>query len=203
MSAANAIRAARTAGVSLGIDGDDLVLEAPAVPPPALLDLLSRHKAGVMALLRRRNDDGWSAEDWNVFFDERAGMAEFDGGLPREEAEARAFACCVVEWLNRNPARSTPGRCLGCGGGNHAHDPLLPFGIETTGHAWLHSRCWPAWYAGRRAEAVAKLAAMGIGASVGRPKEQERRYERPRSDATIDPCPTEQQFAFKRQMNGG
>jgi hypothetical protein len=28
---------------------------------------------------------------------------EFDGGLPRAEAEGQAFACCVVEWLNRNP----------------------------------------------------------------------------------------------------
>ena len=45
---------------------------------------------------------------------------------------------------------------------DHAHDPLLPFGIEPTGHAWLHSRCWPAWHAGRKAEAVAALAAMGI-----------------------------------------
>ena len=43
-----------------------------------------------------------SAEDWQVYFDERAGIAEFDGGLPRAEAEARAFECCVVERLNRN-----------------------------------------------------------------------------------------------------
>ena len=33
MSAAEAIMAARAAGVRLGIDGDDLVLEAPAPPP--------------------------------------------------------------------------------------------------------------------------------------------------------------------------
>ena len=26
----------------------------------------------------------------------------FDGGLPRDQAEAPAFACCVAEWLNRN-----------------------------------------------------------------------------------------------------
>ncbi|MFZ1885531.1 MAG: hypothetical protein WAU53_18520 [Rhodoplanes sp.] len=57
-------------------------------------------------------------------------MAEFDGGLPREEAEARAFACCVVEWLNRIPMRSRPWHCLGCGGREHAHDPLLPYGVE-------------------------------------------------------------------------
>ena len=161
MSAAEALKAARAAGVELRLDGDDLVLEASAPPPAAVLDLLSRHKPGIVALLRPGRD-GWSAEDWQVFFDERAGIAEFDGGLPRPEAEARAFACCVVEWLNRNPVRSPPGRCLACGGGDHAHDPLLPFGVEPTGHAWLHSRCWPAWRAAGKAEAVAALAAMGI-----------------------------------------
>jgi len=126
-----------------------------------VLDLLSRHKAGIVALLRPA-DDGWSAEDWQVYLDERAGIAEFDGGLPHSQAEARAFACCIGEWLNRNPVRSPPGRCLGCGGGGHGHDPLLPYGVEDTGHAWLHSRCWPAWYAGRKADAAAALAAMGI-----------------------------------------
>ena len=161
MSAAEALKAARAAGIELGIDGDDLVLQASAPPPPAVLDLLSRHKAGIVALLRPV-DGGWSAEDWRVFFDERAAIAEFDGGLLRTEAEAHAFACCVVEWLNRNFVRSPPGRCPGCGGGEQAHDPLLPFGTEPAGHAWLHSRCWPAWHDGRKAEAVAALAAMGI-----------------------------------------
>ena len=70
-----------------------------------MLRALSRHKAGVVALLRPAND-GWSAEDWRALFDERAGIAEFDGGLPRADAEARAFACCVAEWLDRNFVRS-------------------------------------------------------------------------------------------------
>jgi hypothetical protein len=158
MSAAQALKAARDAGVQLRLDGDDLLLEASAQPPDDVLNLLSCHKAGVVELLRT-DPDGWTPEDWQVFFDERAGIAEFHGGLLREEAEARAFACCLVEWLNRNPVCSPPGRCLGCGGGDHAHDPLLPHGIEPTGHAWLHARCWPAWHAGRKADA---LAAMGI-----------------------------------------
>ena len=105
--------------------------------------------------------DGWSAEDWQVFFDERAGIVEFDGGLPRPEAEAQAFACCVVEWLNRNPERSPAGRCLGCGDREHAHDPLLPYGVEPTGHVWLHSRCWPAWYEARKAKAVPRWRQWG------------------------------------------
>ena len=115
MSAVQALKAARGAGVRVRIDGDALTLGADAAPPSAVLDLLSRHKAGVVALLRK-GSDGWSGEDWRTFFDERAGIAEFDGGLPRHKAEARAFACCVAEWLNRNPMRSPPGRCVGCGG---------------------------------------------------------------------------------------
>ena len=161
MSAADALKAARAAGMKLGIEGEALMLEAATAPSPAVLDLLARHKAGIIALLRPAND-GWAGEDWRAFFDERAGIAEFDGGLPRDQAEARAFACCVAEWLNRNPARSPSGRCLGCGGSEHSHDKLLPFGTEPTGHAWLHSRCWPAWHAARKAEAIAALAAMGI-----------------------------------------
>ena len=157
MSAAEAIKAAHAAGIELALDGDDLVLEAASAPPAAVLDALSLHKAEIVAMLRP-GPDGWSAEDWQVYFDERAGTIEFDGGLPRAEAEAQAFACCVVEWLNRNPACSPPGRCLGCGGREDTYDKLLPYGTEQTGHAWLHSRCWEAWHANRKAEAVAVLS---------------------------------------------
>jgi len=161
MSAVQALKAARNAGVRIGIDGDALTLEADTAPHPAVLELLARHKADVLALLRR-DDDGWSGEDWRAFFDERAGIAEFDDGLPRDEAEGRAFVCCVAEWLNRNPVRSPPGRCLGCGEVETDHDPLLPFGTAPTGHAWLHSRCWSVWHASRKAEAVVALSTFGI-----------------------------------------
>jgi hypothetical protein len=124
------------------------------------LPALRQSKAEIVLLLRP-GGDGWSVEDWQVFLDERAGIAEFDGSLPRLEAEARAFACCVVEWLKRNFVRSPPGRCLACRGGDQARDPLLPHGIEPTRRAGLHSRCWPAWHAGRKSEAVAALAAIG------------------------------------------
>jgi len=162
MSAARALQVARSAGIKVRIEGDDLLLEAAGPPPASLLDLLSHNKKGILAILRPGRD-GWSSEDWHVFFDERASIAEFDGGCPRSDAEARAFACCIVEWLNRNPARSPPGRCLGCGDHEHGHDPLLPYGVEPTGYAWLHSRCWEAWHAARKREAVAALKAIGVG----------------------------------------
>ena len=184
------------------IDGDDLVLEASAPPPAAVIALLSRHKAEIVVLLRPA-EDGWSAEDWQVFFEERAGIVEFDGGLPRAEAEAQAFACCVVEWLNRNPERSPAGRCLGCGDREHAHDPLLPYGVEPAGHVWLHSRCWPTWYAARQAKAVSTLTAMGISAPVIRPMKREERSKHLPSDATRESRTAKNQTAFQRQMNGG
>ena len=163
MSAAHALREARAVGVRVRIDGEDLDLEAAAPPPPAVLDLLSRYKVDILKLLRP-SLDGWSAEDWQVFFDEKAGIAEFDGGLSRSEVETRAFACCVVEWLNRNPTPSLPGRCLACGGGECPCDALLPFGTDTIGHAWVHRACWPAWHRAQEAEAIAALISMGIQA---------------------------------------
>jgi hypothetical protein len=161
MSAAETLRAARAAGIQLEIDGEDLLLEAAVEPPVTVLDALSRNKGGVIALLRASNDS-WSAEDWRAFFDERAAIAEADGGLSRAEAEAQAFACCVDEWLNHHPVPSPPGRCLGCGGGEQAHDALVPHGIEPTGHAWLHSRCATDWHAAQESEARAALAKLGI-----------------------------------------
>jgi hypothetical protein len=117
---------------------------------------------GDLIMLLQLGDDGWSDEDWRALYDERAGISEFDGGLPRSEAEPLAFECCLVEWLNRSFERSPPGSCLACGGADRAHDVLMPHGVEATGHVWLHSRCWPAWHAGQKADAVKALKAMGI-----------------------------------------
>ena len=82
MSAAEALRAAQAAGVTVMFDGEGLLLEANAEPPQAVLDLLARHKLSILALLRS-SQDGWTAEDWQARFDERAGFLEHDGGLSR------------------------------------------------------------------------------------------------------------------------
>ena len=162
MSAAEALEQARAAGIRVGIDGDQLALEASAPPPGEVLDLLARYKADILTLLRA-GSDGWSVEDWREFFEERAGKAEFDGGLSRDQAEARAFSCCVGEWLNRNPARSQSGRCDHCG---QSKGMLLPYltGYSTKdpGHTWLHQECSRAWHQARRAKAMSALVAVGI-----------------------------------------
>ena len=112
---------------------------------------------------------------WQVFFDERAGIAEFDGGLPRDEAEARAFACCVVEWLNQHPRPSAPGSCAYCGGPGSLGATVLPFGTEPGTHVWLHAECWPAWAEARQVEAIAALQALGVaGFESGKREDNER-----------------------------
>ena len=159
---ANIVMEARAAGVQFSVDGDDLLLGgAAAPPPPAVLELLARHKPAILLWLRP-GADGWSAEDWHAYFDERAGIAEFDSGLPRDQAEFSAFDCCVSEWLEHNPVRSPPGSCLGCGDGDHTNEPLVPVGTESTGHVWLHRGCWRVWCEGRKAEAMTALDEMGI-----------------------------------------
>src|SRR5262249_13780498 len=109
MSAAEALRAARMAGIDVRIEDGGLALEAQAPPSAEILELLAHHKPGIVALLRP-GQDGWSAKDWKAYFDGRAGIAEFDGGLLCPEAKAHAFECCVVEWLNRNFGYSPAGR---------------------------------------------------------------------------------------------
>ncbi len=106
----------------------------------------------------------WNADDWQAHFDERAGIAEHDGGLSRADAEQRAFECCVVEWLWRKPPlASGPERCAHCGQplGELGRDGL-PFLTGDRGHVWLHDGCHGDWTAQRRAEAVAALAILGL-----------------------------------------
>ena len=168
MSATEALRAALALGVELAIDGNDLLLEATSEPAAVVLDGLSQHKAEIVAMLRRGRD-GWSAEDWRLFFEERAAIAEFDAGLSRTEAEAHALSCCIVEWLNRNPTPSAPGRCAWCGQAESHDAVVLPYGTEPGTHIWLHAECWPAWQEARRSQAAGAMTRMGIGnLSMGR-----------------------------------
>ncbi len=85
-------------GVVLSRDGDKLVLDGPeARLTDALVEKLRAVKLDILRAL-----GNWDSADWQTFFEERAGIAEFDNGLPRGEAEDCAFACCIVEWVKRN-----------------------------------------------------------------------------------------------------
>jgi hypothetical protein len=162
MNASMALNAARAAGVRISIDAGDLVLEATAPPPQDVLDLLRRHKTSIVTLLGVGHD-GWTAEDWQVLQAERAAHFEFDCGLPRASAEARAFEGCLIEWLNRHPAPSREGRCAWCGRSETQQAVVLPYGTEPGTHTWLHSECWSSWHEARRVQAREALNQLGVG----------------------------------------
>lgn len=163
MSAVDALRLAQENGIHLEVEGGDLILVADQEPAPRVLEDIRHHKADIVALLTASEDD-WTAEDWRVFFEERAGIAQFDGGVPRPEAEARAFECCLVEWLNRYPQHSDPDRCAWCEKSDRDGHAVVPFGTVSHGHTWLHPECWELWQRERRIRAETALEAMGLEA---------------------------------------
>ena len=78
------------------------------------------------------------------------------------EAEKLAYADCLAEWLYRHPVRSdADDGCPVCGATDQPNDPLLAVELGG-GLVWAHRECAPAWRAGRLAEAVTALAAVGI-----------------------------------------
>ena len=56
MNAADVIKEANTAGVRIAIKGTGLSLEASAPPPKAIIDLITEHKAEIVALLSSAPD---------------------------------------------------------------------------------------------------------------------------------------------------
>jgi hypothetical protein len=98
-----------------------------------------------------RDADGSDNGDAPTF---RANPLKNNAGTAADDADANPPPQSAPE--ERSPA----GHCLGCGDREHAHDPLLPYGVEPTGHVWLHSRCWAAWYEARQAKAVSALTVI-------------------------------------------
>jgi len=241
MSPLEALEAARAAGLQVSVDGDDLMLESAAEPPVAIVDLLTEHKPGILAILRSgqaaaeervaiaevefradpigaapllastdatgtgssditgsvstgmigsasgtitgSHSDGitgstdntallqpalpWVSEDWLAFYEEKVGIAEYDHGLSRQEAEKRAVEHCMAEWLYQHPVTTdADDGCLICGFTDLPNNSLLAIGLAG-GLVWLHRECSTAWRARRIAAAAAGLAAMGISASGG------------------------------------
>jgi hypothetical protein len=57
----------------------------------------------------------WTAEDWRVYYLERAAIREYDGGLTRAEADRRAWRETANRWWHEHGSRSAPNICCGCG----------------------------------------------------------------------------------------
>ena len=52
MSATEVLKLARVAGISVMVDGENIMLEGSAEPPADTLDALRKHKADIIAVLR-------------------------------------------------------------------------------------------------------------------------------------------------------
>lgn len=85
MSAAEALNAARAAGVLIFVEGNDLVLQASVPPPAAVLDTLCRHKMDIVTLLLSEKDErteeyipwaDWRASELNRLFRKRGVTGE-------------------------------------------------------------------------------------------------------------------------------
>ena len=103
----------------------------------------------------------WNATDWQIFYHERAGIAQHDGGMSANKAEAMAYEHCIVRWMHENPcAHNDAGICPQCHkASNHNSVAVLnPKG----GHLWLHDSCHKLWLNQRRHQAINALAALGI-----------------------------------------
>jgi hypothetical protein len=103
----------------------------------------------------------WNADDWQAYFDERAGIAEYDGGLSHIDAEIQARNECVTRWLQLNPpAPSNPDTCLHCDQQftSSSVNVINPAGRR----ARLHDECLPIWRANRWEQALAALRVIGV-----------------------------------------
>lgn len=101
MTALRLFRHCRKVGISIAADGAFIAIEAPkdVVIP---VDAIQIVKAELLALLRGeylraalelalRHNDLEQREALVEWYDERAGICEYQGNLPREEAEQAAY----------------------------------------------------------------------------------------------------------------
>ena len=166
MTAAAIIRGIRAAGGAISIADDRLKLLIPKSLADEIIPEIRAGKDAIRRALRYESGDPWEADDYRTLFEERAAIAEFDGGLSRDEAEAQARDDVVAEWRHRHPPEPTnPGTCAHCDLAiGEPGEGGVPFLAGDHGHVWLHHPCWQSWTTRRREEAEKALAALGIGA---------------------------------------
>jgi hypothetical protein len=95
------------------------------------------------------------AQRWQAYYDRHVERGEMGHLMTRAEADAYAFAACVVQWRDTTLQVTKPGICAYCGNDDAPHT-IVPYGRK----AWVHVQCWPAWYAARGAHADAELSGM-------------------------------------------
>jgi site-specific DNA-methyltransferase (adenine-specific) len=106
MTALDFLQDLTSRGVALTPHGGNLMVDAPAgVLTEADRDALSRLKPDLLAMLKARRTPEELPPDWRVAWGERAAILQYDGGHPRQRAEALALAL-IVGQMRMNPSAS-------------------------------------------------------------------------------------------------
>ena len=126
MTVTEALQLARSQGVEVTLDGDDLVLKAEAAPPPRLLAILGRGKWDIVAALRLREaEERRSIVQWvnNHFASSPPGVCVHCGDGPRSEDpfvllfvgndRGEAHASCHSAWISQQEAQARSALGLG------------------------------------------------------------------------------------------
>ncbi len=169
MTAATIIQRIRAAGGAISLADDRLKLSIPKSLSDELMPEIRAGKDAIQRALRNEASVPWDATDYRTFFVERAAIAEFDGGLSRDDAEAQAREDVIDEWLDRHrPTPSGSRHCAGCGGEiPRPGEDGVPHHAGDAGAVWLHHECWEPWMARRREEARRALAELGVAEMAG------------------------------------
>lgn len=99
----------------------------------------------------------WDRADWQVFYDERAGISEHDGQQTAEKAGSIAYEAAIARWMNEHPFTGDKALCGACG------ESLAGDVVPLTDGAWIHHpKCFHDYQEKRRNEATTALKEMGI-----------------------------------------
>jgi hypothetical protein len=122
--------------------------------------ILRPHKAELIQRLPPQIED-WSVRNWRAFYVLKVEEACVHRSLGIKRAHEAAYEYCVVEWLNRLDCTTATNVCEGCGADSQS-GLLIPYGVQPNSNYWLHPRCWPGWFQGRKRAAAWELEQMGI-----------------------------------------
>src|SRR5438477_10504152 len=103
MIAQRLIEDARAAGLSIEVEGADLIVEADCEMPPDLIAELRRHKAELIAVLVPPSRASTPADPDEL--DERAALIEFGANVPRRWAEGYVALCSMAPPSGFSPER--------------------------------------------------------------------------------------------------
>ena len=95
MTATSIIGRIRAAGGDITLADKGIRLKVPASLHDEAIGEIRAQKDAIRRVLKNETDDPWDAEDYCTFHDERTGIAELEGGLSGQRAEARAYEGCT------------------------------------------------------------------------------------------------------------